>query len=146
MIAGAKYGLFDTVQDGETGYLVNDDSELADRIVHLLTDRAAAQRMGEKARLFARSSYAFENITPRWQALLSALAEGRPVPAAESAGPARTLGTAFARRNGRLKGLFGMPKWWPSYLGVRDRAGGVLRSLQNTTPRLFGAVQFLRGK
>jgi glycosyltransferase involved in cell wall biosynthesis len=146
VIAGAKYGLFDTVQSGETGYLISDVSELADRIVHLLTNRATAQRMGEKARQFARDSYAFENITPRWQALLSVLAEGLSIPAAGPVGPPRTLGTAFAGRNGALKRLFRMPKWWPSYLGICDRVSGAKRSLRNATPRLFDAVQVLRGK
>jgi glycosyltransferase involved in cell wall biosynthesis len=146
VIAGAKYGLFDTVQAGSTGYLVSDVSELADRIVHLLTDRATAQRMGQKARQFARDSYAFESITPRWQALLSELAEGRLIPALGTAGPSRTLGTAFARRNGTLKRFFGMPKWWPSYLGVCDRVNSAKRSLRSATPRLFGAVQVLRDK
>lgn len=146
VIAGAKYGLFDTVQDGETGYLISDVSGLADRIVHLLTDRAAAERMGEKARQFARDNYAFENITPRWQALLGLLAEGRPIPVASPTGPSRTVGTAFARRNGRLKCFFGMPKFWPSYLGFCDRMNAAKRSLRNATPRLFGSVQVLRGK
>jgi glycosyltransferase involved in cell wall biosynthesis len=146
VIAGAKYGLFDTVQDGETGYLVNDVSELADRIVHLLKDHAAAERMAEKARLFAQGRYAFENITPRWQALLTALAAGGPVPAAEPAGPSRTWGIAFARRNAAVKRLFGMPKWWPSYLGLCDRVNSAKRSFRHTAPRLFDTVQNLRGK
>ena len=145
VIAGAKYGLFDTVQSGETGYLVGSVAELSERIIQLLTDKPAAQRMGGRARQFARDSYAFENITPRWQALLGLLADGRPIPGLAT-GSSRTFGTAFARRNSTLKRYFGSPKWWPSYLGICDWVASAKRFYRNATPRISPTLQVLRGR
>ncbi|MFB8139505.1 glycosyltransferase family 4 protein [Streptomyces parvus] len=63
VLVGDSGGAPDTVRDGETGYLVDgrDTAAVADRLVALLRDRAAAAAMGEKGRAWVREAWGWES-------------------------------------------------------------------------------------
>ncbi|MFD4003339.1 glycosyltransferase family 4 protein [Streptomyces rubiginosohelvolus] len=63
VLVGDSGGAPDTVRDGETGYLVDgrDTAAVADRLVTLLRDRAAAAAMGEKGRAWVREEWGWES-------------------------------------------------------------------------------------
>lgn len=63
VLVGDSGGAPDTVRDGETGHLVDgrDTAAVADRLVTLLRDRAAAAAMGEKGRAWVREAWGWEN-------------------------------------------------------------------------------------
>ncbi|NED08085.1 glycosyltransferase family 4 protein, partial [Streptomyces sp. SID6648] len=63
VLVGDSGGAPDTVRDGETGHLVDgrDTAAVADRLVALLRDRAAAAAMGEKGRAWVREEWGWES-------------------------------------------------------------------------------------
>ncbi|MFF8982975.1 glycosyltransferase family 4 protein [Streptomyces globisporus] len=63
VLVGDSGGAPDTVRDGETGHLVDgrDTAAVADRLVALLLDRAAAAEMGEKGRAWVREEWGWES-------------------------------------------------------------------------------------
>ncbi|MGW3580749.1 glycosyltransferase family 4 protein [Streptomyces rubiginosohelvolus] len=63
VLVGDSGGAPDTVRDGETGHLVDgrDTDAVADRLVALLGDRAAAAAMGEKGRAWVREAWGWES-------------------------------------------------------------------------------------
>ncbi|WP_097886933.1 glycosyltransferase family 4 protein [Streptomyces sp. st140] len=63
VLVGDSGGAPDTVRDGETGHLVDgrDTAAVADRLVTLLRDRAAAAAMGEKGRAWVREAWGWES-------------------------------------------------------------------------------------
>ncbi|MGW4624673.1 glycosyltransferase family 4 protein [Streptomyces rubiginosohelvolus] len=63
VLVGDSGGAPDTVRDGETGHLVDgrDTVAVADRLVALLRDRAAAAAMGEKGRAWVREAWGWES-------------------------------------------------------------------------------------
>ncbi|MFB7402788.1 glycosyltransferase family 4 protein [Streptomyces rubiginosohelvolus] len=63
VLVGDSGGAPDTVRDGETGHLVDgrDTAAVADRLVALLRDRAAAAAMGEKGRAWVREAWGWES-------------------------------------------------------------------------------------
>lgn len=62
VLVGDSGGAPDTVRDGETGHLVDgrDAAAVADRLIALLRDRAAAAAMGEKGRAWVREAWGWE--------------------------------------------------------------------------------------
>ncbi|EFE77960.1 glycosyltransferase family 4 protein [Streptomyces filamentosus] len=62
VLVGDSGGAPDTVRDGETGYVVDgrDTAAVADRLVALLRDRAAAAAMGEKGRAWVREVWGWD--------------------------------------------------------------------------------------
>ncbi|WP_228923194.1 glycosyltransferase family 4 protein [Streptomyces sp. DH7] len=62
VLVGDSGGAPDTVRDGETGYVVDgrDVAAVADRLVAMLRDRAAARAMGEKGRAWVREAWGWE--------------------------------------------------------------------------------------
>ncbi|MEU8769849.1 glycosyltransferase family 4 protein [Streptomyces griseus] len=63
VLVGDSGGAPDTVRDGETGHLVDgrDTAAVAERLVALLRDRAAAAAMGEKGRAWVREAWGWES-------------------------------------------------------------------------------------
>ncbi|WNF29898.1 glycosyltransferase family 4 protein [Streptomyces sp. C11-1] len=63
VLVGDSGGAPDTVRDGETGHVVDgrDVAAVADRLVALLLDRAAATEMGEKGRAWVREAWGWES-------------------------------------------------------------------------------------
>ncbi|KIF74095.1 GDP-mannose-dependent alpha-(1-6)-phosphatidylinositol monomannoside mannosyltransferase [Streptomyces sp. 150FB] len=66
VVAGDSGGAPDAVLDGETGWVVSDGREAADRIVTLLGDAGLRARMGERGRRWVEDTW-------RWDALASGL-------------------------------------------------------------------------
>ncbi|MEV5578249.1 glycosyltransferase family 4 protein [Streptomyces parvus] len=62
VLVGDSGGAPDTVRNGETGYVVDgrDTAAVADRLVALLRDRAAAAAMGEKGRAWVREAWGWD--------------------------------------------------------------------------------------
>lgn len=73
----------EVVSDGETGYLVppGEPAALASRMLSLLSDDAARQRMGEAARQRMRDRFTFESQAAAYLRLFEAL-RPRPTPVA----------------------------------------------------------------
>lgn len=69
VIAGGKYGLFDTVKDKKTGYLIGNGRELRKRILELLLDSEKNENMGKYGRIFAREKFDSQKIAEQWHTL-----------------------------------------------------------------------------
>jgi phosphatidyl-myo-inositol dimannoside synthase len=73
VIAGDSGGAPDAVVDGETGYLVSGRSvtDVAQRLVELLSDPAGAAAMGEKGRSWIGREWTWDLVADRLNALLA---------------------------------------------------------------------------
>ncbi|MFH9239225.1 glycosyltransferase family 4 protein [Streptomyces anulatus] len=73
VLVGDSGGAPDTVRDGETGHVVDgrDVAAVADRLVALLRDRAAARAMGEKGRAWVREAWGWEGAYDTLAGLLT---------------------------------------------------------------------------
>jgi glycosyltransferase involved in cell wall biosynthesis len=73
VLAVAEGGPRTVVADGEGGYLVprGDVEAMAERMVRLLSDRGAAERMGAFNRRRIEERYAVEVVVPRLEAVLA---------------------------------------------------------------------------
>ncbi|MFH8398529.1 glycosyltransferase family 4 protein [Streptomyces anulatus] len=73
VLVGDSGGAPDTVRDGETGHVVDgrDVAAVADRLVGLLRDRAAARAMGEKGRAWVREAWGWEGAYDTLAGLLT---------------------------------------------------------------------------
>ncbi|MFI7288927.1 glycosyltransferase family 4 protein [Streptomyces anulatus] len=73
VLVGDSGGAPDTVRDGETGHVVDgrDAAAVADRLVDLLRDRAAAAAMGEKGRAWVREAWGWERTYDTLAGLLT---------------------------------------------------------------------------
>ena len=67
VVAGRSGGIEDAVQDGVTGLLVdpNDVAGIAEAMITLLSDRAAAQAMGRAGRARAMTEFSWEKVASR---------------------------------------------------------------------------------
>lgn len=72
VIAGNSGGAPDAVQEGITGFVVDDQNrgELVERIVTLLTDQSLAKRMGIAGRAFVEEKWRWDEIVKQHQAML----------------------------------------------------------------------------
>ncbi|MFJ5223743.1 glycosyltransferase [Streptomyces sp. NPDC088400] len=63
----------DTVREGETGFVVDGRKPelVAERLVHLLTDRAGADEMGRKGRAWVTSRWTWDAAYERLSGLLA---------------------------------------------------------------------------
>ncbi|WIY79157.1 glycosyltransferase family 4 protein [Streptomyces anulatus] len=73
VLVGDSGGAPDTVRDGETGHVVDgrDVAAVADRLVELLRDRAAARAMGERGRAWVREAWGWEGAYDTLAGLLT---------------------------------------------------------------------------
>ncbi|MFI2313330.1 alpha-(1-2)-phosphatidylinositol mannosyltransferase [Streptomyces sp. CB00072] len=73
VLVGDSGGAPDTVRDGETGHVVDgrDVAAVADRLVGLLRDRAAARAMGQKGRAWVREAWGWEGAYDTLAGLLT---------------------------------------------------------------------------
>ena len=69
VVAPRRWGMCDTVVDGITGYLCDDEGEYVARVIALLKDRSKAAEMGEAGREFVRRSFDFQDVCRQWKAL-----------------------------------------------------------------------------
>ena len=78
VVAGARYGNLDVIQDDVTGKFVKSIPELIKVITHLLRDADTTKRMGQKGRKFIESKFAQEKIVADWKNLFEQLEQERP--------------------------------------------------------------------
>jgi glycosyltransferase involved in cell wall biosynthesis len=77
VVAQAEGGVRETVIDGETGFLVDNQSELHLALDRILDDDGLARRMGAAARYRAESSWSLSAATDRLESHLVDLVEGK---------------------------------------------------------------------
>lgn len=73
VVTKAVNGLFDTVTDGENGYLVRNSSELKRRIVELLLSREQNERLGTNGKRDADTRFLPEKIVNDWIGLFQGI-------------------------------------------------------------------------
>ena len=73
VIAGRVGGLLDTVSDNESGYLINNDQQLKEKIIYLLNNKDLSYEMGLAGRKYIEDRYHFKNIAERWSRLFEKL-------------------------------------------------------------------------
>lgn len=141
-------GLSDQIIDGETGFLVpfGDTQAFADRLVHLLTNRAQAAEMGQAARVFVGKAFCVKRIRQTWLDIISQIdSSGRltsiqqPIsaPVAQSHGKWTTYwqGAAVWKTGQRPKISFIVPVY-----GTEKLLGRCLRSIQSQSLQEFDCI------
>lgn len=66
VIGAKKNGLFDTIIDGKTGYLIANKTQLKKRIISLLLNDEKNKQFGENAKVFADSMFSSADISSKW--------------------------------------------------------------------------------
>ena len=69
VVTKAANGLFDTVINNKTGYLVRNKRQLKTRIIKLLKDTEKNDHLGSQAKEFADTKFLPENIIKEWEEL-----------------------------------------------------------------------------
>lgn len=80
VVARAEGGVRETVIDGETGFLVDNDNELHLALERILDDDGLARRMGAAARRRVESTWSLSAATDRLESHLVDLVEGKADP------------------------------------------------------------------
>ena len=78
VVSAAEGGLLDTVQDGETGFLIGGDDDLEHAIVRLLEDEFLRKQLGEEASRFVSSKFSYKKICDEWCNLFEQVSKGNP--------------------------------------------------------------------
>lgn len=141
-------GLGDQIIDGETGFLVpfGDTQAFADRLVHLMTNRAQAAEMGQAARAFVGQAFCIKRIRQAWLDIISQIdSSGRltsiqqPIsaPVAQSHGKwtAYWQSAAVWKTGQRPKISFIVPVY-----GTEELLGRCLRSIQSQSLQEFDCI------
>ncbi len=73
VVGGDSGNAPDAIRPGETGYVVSGHSpaEVADRLVHLLTDPAGARAMGEKGMAWVDQEWRWDLVAQRLRQILA---------------------------------------------------------------------------
>lgn len=78
-VVGARSGgLRETIQHGQTGYLLRDESELGDAICRLLETPNRTRQMGHRGRQHVRKTFDLERYQKRWAGILERVQNGKP--------------------------------------------------------------------
>lgn len=118
VVTKKKYGLLDIVRDGETGYLVKNETQLKKAIVKLLKDNELNNKMGENGYRFVKDKFQPEKIIKKWEKLILDVFNGKD---AELVNPTANY---FNDRkwimiaNRKIRNTF--PKF-PSFIGLKAR-------------------------
>ena len=105
VIAASIGGLEDLVREGETGLLVapGDADQLADAMLRLANDPAAAEAMGREARIRAVERFPEDRCTERTEEVYRFWLNGRRNPSLEAAEPNGSLAMAAAASSASRK-------------------------------------------
>ena len=76
VVSAARFGLFDTVRDRETGLLGRGENDLVNNICALLDDPARAERLGRNGVRFVREAFDIGAINADWHDLFGRLSRG----------------------------------------------------------------------
>lgn len=77
IVTKRKWGLLDTVIDGETGLLFKNRRQFIRSIVTLLKNDNLNHLMGQRANAFVVDEFSIENIIPKWLNLLENIEDGK---------------------------------------------------------------------
>ena len=78
VVAKKSFGLLDSVQDGKTGILINNERELANAVVRLLCDNDLCDKMGVRGMKFVRGNYHMTRFLEEWKKLLTEVCDDIP--------------------------------------------------------------------
>ena len=78
VVTRAANGLFDTVIDAETGYLVRNQRQFQNRIVELLIDKSKNTDLGKRAKQFVETSFLPEHLVVKWTRMFDEIKIGIP--------------------------------------------------------------------
>ncbi|WP_258099933.1 glycosyltransferase family 4 protein [Marinoscillum pacificum] len=73
VVAGARYGNLDVIIDKETGYLVNNQEKLVEKICKLLNSPESIQIMGAAGKSFIEQKFSQKKIMGDWKSLFERL-------------------------------------------------------------------------
>ena len=79
VVSGAYWGLFDTVDNGRSGYLVKTKQELKEKIIFLLKNENKAVEMGLEGKKFVKEKFNWEKISNEWFRLFYDIMNNKPV-------------------------------------------------------------------
>lgn len=131
VIAGAKYGLFDTVQNNKSGFLVKSHTELSARIIELLKNPDQIETVGKAGYEFVSERYDFERVIQKWIGLFDVLTEkNMPLPV-EIRGTPNSLHAKLARINVSIKNMKFIGAIWPSILESREFLSKTKKLMKN---------------
>ena len=77
VVTKAANGLFDTVIDGKTGYLIRNKNQLRDCVVELLQDKQKNAFYGQQAKAFADETFLPEVLVKQWEQLFVDIKKGQ---------------------------------------------------------------------
>jgi glycosyltransferase involved in cell wall biosynthesis len=77
IVFGDSPALTEHAVDRETGFVVGDPGELAERLQELIDDRALRQRVGAAAAAFAVSRYSMQRVVDRFEGIYASAREAR---------------------------------------------------------------------
>jgi len=118
VIAGKIGGLFDTVSDQYTGYLIDSDEELKDKIIFLLKNKQKAYQMGINGREYVEHRYHFKKVAHRWASLFDSLNNGVVSPKDDYYKYGRSIYSKLSTYNRLFKKTIGFWKYWPSTMAI----------------------------
>ena len=76
IVTVGKYGLLDTISDGESGLLYRNKKEFIDNLVKLLEDKELNMKMGTYAPNFVKSRFDAKRIIKEWDSLFKKVING----------------------------------------------------------------------
>ncbi len=81
VVSAREWGLLDTVQDGRTGLLIDNDEQLADAISTLLGNQEKRTQFGRNGMQFVRDTFSYRTLVKEWSRLFRDVASGKePTP------------------------------------------------------------------
>lgn len=78
VVGGNRGGLRETVQDGESGLLIDDSDQLAPTLCRLFDQPEKAHRMGKRGYGWVSSTFDLTQIVTHWERVFEAIANGEP--------------------------------------------------------------------
>mgnify|MGYP003948486633 CR=1 FL=1 len=121
VIAGAKDGLFDTVDDGKTGILVKNQNELSENIIYLLENAELAVDMGRAGYIYTNDKYDLSKIAGAWHVFINNLLASGSIIKPTQKKYTGNYALKFVSLNSKMKKILGSPFWWPSYMDFTSK-------------------------
>ena len=66
VVSRKKWGLLDTIKNGQTGYLFTDEQEFVQQVCILLLDSALNEKFGRQAQRFVKDSFEADILIQQW--------------------------------------------------------------------------------
>ncbi len=78
VISRKKWGMLDTIDSGNTGYLFTSEADFVNKITELLLNKEKNLRMGENARHFVQEKFEASILVEKWKDLIFQVSIGEP--------------------------------------------------------------------